>query len=77
MEGRKRRELDPSVQVLRKCVEELDEKNSAERYTEERLTDLLEFLELAAQWCERGQRLPPEALRRLMKVGDKVFRMVE
>jgi DNA-binding transcriptional regulator GbsR (MarR family) len=77
MEGRKRRELDPSVAMLRECVANLDEKKSDEAYTEERLNELLNLVELAAAWCERAQKLSPEALRRLMKLGDKIFKLVE
>jgi DNA-binding transcriptional regulator GbsR (MarR family) len=77
MEGRKRRELDPSVQMLRECVAELDEQKADEAYTEKRLVELLELTELAAAWCERAQKLSPEALRRLLKLGDKIFKLVE
>lgn len=77
MEGRKRRELDPSVLILRECVETLDEARSDEGYTEERLTELLTLVELASAWCERAQKLSPDALRRLLKLSDKIFKLVE
>lgn len=77
MEGRKRRELDPSVELLRECVQTLDEKKVEEAYTEERLNELLALMELTAAWCERVQKLSPEALRRLMKLSDKIFKLVE
>lgn len=77
LEGRKRRELDPSLAMLRECVVELDEKKADEGYTEERLTELLELIELAMNWCERAQKLSPQNLRRLLKLGDKIFKLVE
>lgn len=77
LEGRKRRELDPSLAMLRECVAELDEKKAGDAYTEERLNRLLELVELATAWCERAQRLSPEALRRLMKLTDRIFKLVE
>lgn len=77
LEGRKRRELDPSVALLRECVQALDEGGKEEVYTEARLRELLGLLELAAGWCERAQRLSPDALRRLLKLGDRVFKLVE
>lgn len=77
MEGRKRRELDPSVRMLRECVAALDEQKADEAYTEERLNELLTLVELAAAWAERAQRLSPEALRRLMKLSDRIFKLVE
>jgi DNA-binding transcriptional regulator GbsR (MarR family) len=77
LDGRKRRELDPSMKMLRECVQELDEQKTDEAYTEERLTELLELVELAAGWSERMQKLSPAALRRLLKLGDKIFKLVE
>lgn len=77
MEGRKRRELDPSVVMLRECVAALDEQKADEAYTEERLNELLVLVELAAAWCERAQKLSPEGLRRLLKLSDKIFKLVE
>jgi DNA-binding transcriptional regulator GbsR (MarR family) len=77
VDGRKRRELDPSVKMLRECVRELDGQKNGDAYAEERLTELLELVELAAGWCERMQKLSPAALRRLLKLGDKIFKLVE
>jgi len=77
MEGRKRRELDPSVRLLRECTQELDESKADEAYTEARLNELLSLVELTAGWCERAQKLSPDSLRRLMKLGDKIFKLVE
>jgi DNA-binding transcriptional regulator GbsR (MarR family) len=77
MDGRKRRELDPSVVMLRECVATLDEKKSAEAYAEERLSQLLALVELASAWCDRAQKLSPDALRRLLKLSDKIFKLVE
>ena len=77
LEGRKRRELDPSVELLRECVRDLDGKKNDEAYTEARLKDLLGLIELAAAWGERAQKLSPDALRRLLKLGDKIFKLVE
>lgn len=77
MEGRKRRELDPSVEMLRDCVKGLDGKKSDEAYAGERLSELLGLLELTTAWCERAQKLSPDGLRRLLKLGDKIFKLVE
>src|SRR5215469_7559735 len=43
-EERKRREIDPTVRVLRECVEELRAAGDGEKYTQGRLEDMLEFL---------------------------------
>jgi DNA-binding transcriptional regulator GbsR (MarR family) len=77
LEGRKRRELDPTVKMLRDCAAELDEGKKDEAYTEERLNELLVLVEMASAWCERAQKLSPDALRRLLKLGDRIFKLVE
>src|SRR5574337_579869 len=43
-EERKRREIDPTLRVLRQCVEELRGAADGEKYTRERLESMLEFL---------------------------------
>lgn len=77
LEGRKRRELDPSVALLRECVAAPGGRKAEEAYAAERLAELLGLLELASGWAERAHKLSPDALRRLLKLGDKIFRLVE
>lgn len=77
LEGRKRRELDPSVGMLRDCVQNLDGKRPEDAYAAARLTELLGLLELTNAWADRAQKLSPDALRRLLKLGDKIFKLVE
>jgi hypothetical protein len=63
--------------MLRECTEALDEKKADEAYAEERLNELLALVELTAAWAERARKLSPEALRRFLKLGDKIFKLVE
>ena len=75
---RKRREIEPTVQVLRDCTSEAkaaDTKVPAE--AGERLAAMLDFLELADGWGERAAKLSPQNLRRLTKLGDSIFKLVE
>ncbi|MFO1451767.1 MAG: MarR family transcriptional regulator [Opitutaceae bacterium] len=75
---RKRRELEPTLHVLRECA--ADSKSSATPGAQEageRLASMLEFLELADGWGERAAKLSPQNLRRLSKLGDSIFRLVE
>jgi Predicted transcriptional regulators len=72
---RKKREIDPTIRVLRDCIAEVGKAKSAE-YTRDRLSDLLGFLELGAVTFERMASLPPPAAVKLAKLGDKAFRML-
>ena len=72
---RKKREIEPTIRVLRDCIAEVSKSKSAD-YTRDRLSDLLGFLELGAATFERMADLPTPAAIKLAKLGDKAFRML-
>src|SRR5436309_15295875 len=65
---RKKREIDPTLQVLQECIAAADKPKSAERYTRERLTELLQFFELAETAYLQLEKLPTRALLKLAKM---------
>jgi DNA-binding transcriptional regulator GbsR (MarR family) len=73
---RKKREIDPTLQVLQRCIAEAAKPKSADRYTRERLTDLLQFFELAETAYLQLEKLPTAALLKLAKMGDKTLRLL-
>ena len=73
---RKKREIDPTLQVLQRCIAEAGKAKSADRYTRERLTDLLQFFELAETAYLQLEKLPTAALLKLAKMGDKTLRLL-
>ncbi len=77
---RKRRELDPTLTLLRECVGDARSSSgdaSAMPHLGDRLSAMLEFMELTDAWGERAARLSPPNLRRLAKLGDSIFRLAE
>lgn len=75
---RKRRELDPTLAVLRECVAEAKASESKQLpELDDRLEAMLEFMELADAWGERAVKLAPKNLRRLAKLGDSIFKLAE
>jgi DNA-binding transcriptional regulator GbsR (MarR family) len=72
---RKRRELDPTLAALRACATEADDGKADTDYTKARLAELTEFLALAGNWADKAQALSPTAAKRLLQLGDKVFRL--
>lgn len=75
---RKRRELDPTLALLRECVSEAKTtENQAIPQLDERLAAMLEFMELTDAWGERAAKLAPKNLRRLAKLGDSIFKLAE
>ncbi len=76
---RKRREADPTLRLLRECVEEAGEikKTTAEDETaKQRLADMLEFFELANTWGERAGAFSPKTIKRFAQMGDSIFKLV-
>ncbi len=77
---RKRRELDPTLALLRECVSDARSSGGDETAIPllgERLGAMLEFIELTDAWGDRAARLSPQNLRRLAKLGDSIFRLAE
>jgi DNA-binding transcriptional regulator GbsR (MarR family) len=72
---RKKREIEPTVRVLRDCIDESG-KSKAAPYTRERLAELLNFFEIATNAYDRMEKLPTPAVLKLAKLGDKAFRLL-
>jgi len=71
---RKKREIDPTVRVLREFID--GSKKPGEKATRERLQKLLDFFELGTTVYERFEQLPTPALLKMAKLGDKAFRLL-
>ena len=73
---RKRREIEPTLRVLRDCVAEAGKPKAAAPYTRERLADLVNFFEIATTAYEQMEKLPTPAVLKLAKLGDKAFKLL-
>ena len=72
---RKRREIDPTLAMLRECVGEAKGGGrSAEVYTRERLDDLLEFFELVTDFHVKMNRLSTRVAVKAFRMGDKLLK---
>jgi len=76
VEERRKREADPTLAMLREAVADTRKPGSADAYTRERLADLLQFFELMTSWVEQTRKLPTPALVRMVKMGDKVAKLL-
>jgi DNA-binding transcriptional regulator GbsR (MarR family) len=72
---RKRRELDPTLAALHACAAEAKAGKTEADHTKERLAELIEFLELTSGWADKAQALSPAGAKRLLQIGEKVFRL--
>ncbi|MFA5487888.1 MAG: GbsR/MarR family transcriptional regulator [Candidimonas sp.] len=74
-EEKRKREIDPTLTLLRSILLE-PAQNDDEEYGRRRITDMLGLIELATTWFEEVQRLPPETLQRLMRMGSTVQKVL-
>lgn len=72
VEERKRRELDPTLTMLRQCVLEAGEQPDASPETLQRIQSVLEFMETLTVWIDDMRRLPPSQVMGLLKLGAKI-----
>ncbi|MGA3171497.1 MAG: GbsR/MarR family transcriptional regulator [Chthoniobacteraceae bacterium] len=76
-EERKRREIDPTLTLLRECVADAGKsKSAADPTTRERLDELLHFFETMNGWYTQMSKMPTGALLKAVKLGDNVFRLL-
>jgi len=74
IEQRKRREVDPTREVLRRCLTELDPKEPGTEYTRERLEAMAGFFEAITELYDQMRRLPTGTVRKMLRMGAKVRR---
>lgn len=76
VEERRKREADPTLAMLREAVAATKKPGAADVYTRERLSDMLQFFELMTTWCEQTRRLPTAAVVRMVKMGNRLARVL-
>lgn len=72
LDERKKREIDPTITILRECVTEAEKDDATDAYTETKLRELAEFFELTGGWYGQIRNWPTPVLAKFVKAGDKV-----
>ena len=76
LEERKRREIDPTLSVLRECAIEGTQDEQLDAATLARMQTVLDFLEMLSTTFQDYQHLSPQTLQRFIKMGGKVARFL-
>jgi DNA-binding transcriptional regulator GbsR (MarR family) len=76
MEQRKRREIEPTLQVLRECAKELEKDRETPKEAKARIENMLGFLTNVTTWFDQMLALPKATVLTLMKLGAKVASFV-
>lgn len=76
LEERRRREVEPTLSMLRDALLETPT-NDADRVAQQRLREMYDLIELSSAWFDDVQRLSPETLASLMKMGSTVKKLLD
>jgi DNA-binding transcriptional regulator GbsR (MarR family) len=71
---RKKREIDPTIQVLNECVKEAKTDADTSDTTHKRLKEMADFLKTTGAAFERVNHLPTPALKSMIKLAGKGLR---
>jgi len=71
VEGRRQREIDPTIQVLKSCLDSpgLEAEDPS---TLTRIRETLDFIEILTAWADEMLRLKPETLMKTLGLGAKI-----
>ena len=75
VEGRRQREIDPTIAVLRECLDDAA-LAAEEKGTEQRIRDTLDFIEVLTTWADEMLRMKPDTLMKTLGLGAKLSRTV-
>jgi DNA-binding transcriptional regulator GbsR (MarR family) len=76
LEERRRREVEPTLSMLRDALLETPVTES-DRVAQQRMRDMYDLIELSSSWFDEVQRLSPETLTSLMKMGATVKKLLD
>ncbi len=76
LDERKRREIDPTLAMLRECIAEAEQEKDRDPHTLERLKALRDFFEATTAWYMQIRNWPASVLARFVKLGDKALKVL-
>ena len=72
LEERKRREVDPTVAMLEKCVKQAAGDQRTQEHARRRMEELLELLRMINVWYAQMERLPVAVQKKVLKMGRRI-----
>lgn len=75
-EERKKREIDPTLTVLRE-IQMQEPENDVERHAQKRMAEMSELIENLTKWYDDVKKLETERLATLLTLGAKVTKLLE
>ena len=76
VEERKKRELNPTLTMLRECELEATSEKDTPDVVKQRISNMKNFLETLSEWHTQMQSVPRDTLINLLHLGNKVTRFL-
>jgi DNA-binding transcriptional regulator GbsR (MarR family) len=73
---RKRREMDPTLHMLRESVAELENKDD-DPHAREKMQSMLDLFEISDSLYQQVQKIPTKTIVRIAKMGDIVSKILK
>lgn len=77
VEERKRREIDPTVAVLRECSVEMEKGGENDVYQHQRVTEMLGFFETMTSLYQELHRMPAGVVRQAVRMKGRFRKFLE
>jgi len=76
IEGRKKREIDPTLTFLRDCSAALEKDTETPPQVRDRILAQMEFVETLSLWHDSIKNLPRKTLLKMMRLGQKIAKVI-
>jgi len=76
VEERKRREIDPTLTILRECELEASNDKTTPDEIKQRIKNITEFLETMSSWYEQMSTIPKSSIMKMIKLGSKITKFL-
>lgn len=76
LKERKKREVDPTIRVVRECLDEARAAGPKEAYAQQKMAELLDFITTMNGFADELQHLSPAAARGLAKLRGSIRKLL-
>ncbi len=76
VEARKRREIDPTLALLRELAEEAAQDRTTDPHVRQQIESMRDFVETLSTWYDDMKRLPRGTLMKILRMGSRIARFV-
>ncbi len=73
---RKRREIDPTLALLREGVANIDQGDTSQPYVEKQLREMLDFFEAIETVYEQVDQMPTDRLKNISRLGNNFAKIM-